>query len=138
MKTDRRGFALYLVLAVLLVVVILANVILNLITSQSKLTHHQVKRIQAYYAAQAGVQYALENLRVNNSAWMTTPGGGSRDFYICRQSGGAAPCTAVVAPNITDSDLPPVIDFVKITVGEPSVTTGDRQVTAKVNFTSVD
>jgi len=136
MKTSRRGFALYLVLAVLLVVVILANVVLNLITSQSRLTHHQVKRIQATYAAQAGINYALECLRVNNASWMSSAGN-PKTCYICRQSGGAAPCAAVAAPNITDPDLPAAIDYIQITVSEPNGA-GDRPVTAKVNFTSID
>ena len=63
----KKGVVLLIVLGTLLVVVILANVILNIILSQSRLTHHQVSRIQAYYAAQAGMNLALENLRVG--AW---------------------------------------------------------------------
>jgi Tfp pilus assembly protein PilX len=135
MKTNRRGFALYLVLAIMLVVVILANIVLNLITSQSKLTHHQIKRIQEYYAAQAGVNYALENLRVNNTPWMSAAGD-NKTYYICRQSG-AAPCNNIDGNNTTDSDLPTSINYVKITVAEPNAT-GDRPVSAQVNFTSPD
>lgn len=60
---NKKGTALLMVLATLLVVVALANVILLIISSQSRLTHHQIGRIQAYYAAQAGINYALENLR---------------------------------------------------------------------------
>lgn len=55
-----------MVLGTLLVVVILANVILSTILSQSRLTHHQISRIQAYYAAMAGMNYALEQLRLGN------------------------------------------------------------------------
>ena len=137
MPANRRGFALYLVLTILMVVVILANVVLNLITSQSKLTHHQIKRIQAYYAAQAGINYALENLRVNNAAWMSSAGN-PKTYYICRQAGGPGPCSSVVAPNITDIDLPAAVGYVEITVQEPNVSSGDRPVTARVNFTSSD
>ena len=53
-----------MVLGTLLVVVTLANVILTIISSQSRLTHHQVSRIQAYYAAMAGVNYAFERVRI--------------------------------------------------------------------------
>jgi Tfp pilus assembly protein PilX len=60
----KKGIALFLVLFVVLIVVVLANVVLGFISIQSRLTHHQVSRIQAYYAAQAGVNYALEMLRL--------------------------------------------------------------------------
>lgn len=52
-----------MVLATLLIVVVLANVALSVIASQSRLTHHQVSRIRAFYAAQAGMVLAIENLR---------------------------------------------------------------------------
>ncbi|MBM3249842.1 MAG: hypothetical protein FJZ09_03220 [Candidatus Omnitrophica bacterium] len=58
-----KGIALFLVLGTLLVVIILTNVILVLMSSQSRLTHHQVSRIQAYYASMAGVNYAYDQLR---------------------------------------------------------------------------
>lgn len=54
------------VLLTLLIVVIFANVILALISSQSKLTHHQVSRVQAQYASMAGITYALERLRIGS------------------------------------------------------------------------
>lgn len=64
---NRKGVALFLVLTMLLVVVVLANVVLNLVLSQARLTHHGASRIQAKYAAMAGVNYALERLR--NGTW---------------------------------------------------------------------
>jgi len=69
---DKSGVALFIVLATFFVIVILANVILNIMLSHSRLTHHQVSRIQAYYAAQAGVNYALEMLR--SGGWVYTVG----------------------------------------------------------------
>jgi hypothetical protein len=51
------------------VVVVLSSVILYLVSSQSRLTHHQVSRIQAYYASLAGINYARERLRINT--WTT-------------------------------------------------------------------
>ena len=63
---SEKGVVLFIVLAALFVVVILANIVLSLIASQSRLTHHQVSRIQAYYAAKAGVIYGLEQLRTGN------------------------------------------------------------------------
>jgi Tfp pilus assembly protein PilX len=62
----KKGVVLLVVLGTILLVVILANIILNSMSSQSRLTHHQVSRIQAYYAAQAGMNYALERLRIPN------------------------------------------------------------------------
>ena len=60
--SQKQGAILLMVLGTILVVVILASVILSIILSHSRLTHHQVSRIQAYYAAQAGVNLAIENL----------------------------------------------------------------------------
>jgi Tfp pilus assembly protein PilX len=62
----QRGVVLYLVLATIMIVVILANIVLNVVLSQTRLTHHQVSRIQAYYAGLAGMNYALEQLRTGN------------------------------------------------------------------------
>ena len=54
---------MFIVLGMLLIVVALAGVILNIIRSQARFTHHQASRIQAYYASQAGINYAIEMLR---------------------------------------------------------------------------
>jgi Tfp pilus assembly protein PilX len=62
-----KGVVLIMVLSMILVVVALANIVILLISSQYRLTHHQASRIQAYYAAQAGMVLALENLRTG--AW---------------------------------------------------------------------
>jgi hypothetical protein len=60
---EERGVVLILVLATLLVILILSNIILSIISSQARLSHHQVSRIQAYYAAQAASFLAAERLR---------------------------------------------------------------------------
>jgi hypothetical protein len=62
-KSARRGVALFIVLGTILIVVILANVVLSIILSHSRLTHHQISRIRAHYAGLAGMNYALEQLR---------------------------------------------------------------------------
>jgi len=54
---------LFIVLGTLLVVTSLAIIILSIILSHNRLTYHQTSRIQAYYAAMAGTNYALEQLR---------------------------------------------------------------------------
>ncbi len=62
-KLKERGVALFVVLATIFVVVLLANICLNIMVSQSRLTHHKVNRIQAYYAGWAVINYAQEELR---------------------------------------------------------------------------
>ncbi|MDP2904668.1 MAG: hypothetical protein Q8O22_00005 [Candidatus Omnitrophota bacterium] len=62
-RRREKAAAFFLVLSVILVVVILAEVVLNIMQRQSRLTHHEVSRIQAYYAAEAGMNYTLEMLR---------------------------------------------------------------------------
>ena len=120
---DKRGIALFMVFGTILVVVILANVILNIMLSHSRLSHHQVGRIQAYYAAMAGTNYALEMLRTGT--W-TPPAVKS----MCR-----AGC------DVNDPNLPPYT--VTITIGatgsaagtSPAIP-GTAPVSATVAYTS--
>jgi len=94
---SRRGITLILILAVILVVVWLANIALVLISSQSRFTHHQVSRIQAFYAAQAGINYALEKLRTGE--WPL----GASDRYYCINGDAEMTCTD---GNLNDEDIP--------------------------------
>lgn len=66
--TNKKGVVLVIVLGTILVTVLLANALIRLISSQSRLTHHQLSRIQAYYASKAAVTYAQEQLR--SAAWV--------------------------------------------------------------------
>ncbi|TBR15717.1 hypothetical protein EPO66_05590 [bacterium] len=59
----KKGIVFYMVLATIIIVVLLSIAILTMTLSQSRLTHHQAGRIQAYYAAQAGMVYTYERLR---------------------------------------------------------------------------
>ncbi|MFA5287045.1 MAG: hypothetical protein WC394_02090 [Candidatus Omnitrophota bacterium] len=70
MKNNKKGVILFIVLAVVMIVVILSGVILSIISSQSRLTNHQVSRIKAYYAAKGIMNYALERLRTGD--WVPT------------------------------------------------------------------
>jgi len=63
-KIKQKGIVLVLVLATILIVVLLGIAVLNIISSQSRLTHHQLSRIQAYYANRAAINYAIERLRI--------------------------------------------------------------------------
>jgi hypothetical protein len=49
-----------------MLVVLLANIMLVIVTSHSRLTQHQLGRIQAYYAGQAAMYYALEMVRLGS------------------------------------------------------------------------
>lgn len=70
---DKKGVILFIVIGIIMVVVILCTVILRVIANQSRLTHHQVSRIQAQYAAKAGMVYALEMLRTGTWNYSVSP-----------------------------------------------------------------
>jgi len=97
-----KGVALYLVLGVLIVTALVATLSMNIILSQSRLTHHSVSRTQAYYAAKMGMHYAIEMLNNQDTTW-STPG----NYTICRSG-----CTK------NEPDLPNSINNVTVTVGD--------------------
>lgn len=103
----KRGIVLFITLGMLLVVMALANVILSIISSQSRLTHHQASRIQAYYASQAAVNYTLEKLRTGDANWIPSPDTipNTRTHTLCRSG-----C------DINEPDLPAPIQRVDITI----------------------
>jgi Tfp pilus assembly protein PilX len=111
---DLKGSVLYLVLTIILLVVILASIIISVSTSSVVLTQHQIHRIQAYYAAQAAVNLALEHIRAGT--WDT----GS--YSLCSDGS----CTE------NDPDIPYQVD---ISVGAAgSGLDGTRSVTASVTY----
>jgi len=66
-----KGIALFMALGLLMIVVVFANVILTIMLNQSRVTGHQVGRIQAYYAGMGGMNLALDNLR--SGTWTFDP-----------------------------------------------------------------
>jgi Tfp pilus assembly protein PilX len=100
-KTNKRGVVLFVVLAIILVVAILSSVVLKAVTNQSRLTHHQVSRIQAYYAGKGVMNYALDMLR--KGTWALPPSGVR---YACHRNcaGMGVPSPTYAIP--TDSDIP--------------------------------
>jgi hypothetical protein len=118
-KALRKGVALLLVLGTLMVVLVLAGIILGIVSSQSRLTHHQVSRIQAYYAALAGMNLALENLRPP-AIW------GPGTYRLC-ESG----CSA---PNVSDGEIPYNIT---ISISAANVSTGIYTIDIFCNYTYV-
>lgn len=116
----RSGMALYLVLAVLIVTFIVAGMSLNLVLSQSRLTHHSVSRVQAYYAAKLGMNYAIEMLSNNDTTWSS-----AGTYTICRSG-----CTH------NETDLPGSINDISVIVGAlGSGLEGTRNLTVTVNYT---
>lgn len=73
LRSSRKGIILYMVLGVLLIVAVLANVIVMVITSHTRFTEHQVRRIKAYYAAMGGIVYAREMLILKVPDWAVPP-----------------------------------------------------------------
>jgi Tfp pilus assembly protein PilX len=126
-NTNNKGIALYLVLAVLLIVIIFANIVLNVVSSQSRLTFHKVRRIQAYYAAQAGINAALEGLKANDTAWVPNPVTVARTVRICQ--------TAQAGCNFNDTDLPSSINYIEIKIGPRDAVLG-MPVNATVNYSA--
>ncbi len=74
-KTSRKGVVLLIVLGTVIAVSFLAAVILTMISNHSRLTHHQVNRINAYYAAKGIMNYAQDMLRKGGTAggWDADP-----------------------------------------------------------------
>lgn len=64
---NKKGILFVMVLAAVIVALTLGAIFLTFFTSESKVTHHQLSRIQAYYVAMAGVNYAFE--RIWNGSW---------------------------------------------------------------------
>jgi len=139
-KMNKKGAALFLVLAIIFGVILLSGVVLNLITNQSKLTDHQVKRMQAYYAAQAGMNYGFEQLRIADAAspWLTDTTS-SRTFRICGSAYAAiaSPASLCTGENITEPSFPPIINYVNITVGPLNVVTNERSINATVDYSEI-
>lgn len=95
----KKGVALFLALAVVMIVVILTGIILRIMLSHSRLTEHQVNRSQAYYAAFAGMNLALENLRTG--FWQYVVG----TTNSCPDS---IPCA------VSTTDFPPTITAIQV------------------------
>jgi len=57
------GIALIITLAFILAIVVLANAVLIIITSQTNFALHRVRQMQAFYSAQAGMVFTMEQLR---------------------------------------------------------------------------
>lgn len=59
----KRGVVLVVVIGVMFVIITLALSALFLMTQESRIAEHKIKRIRAFFAAQAGIVQALDSLR---------------------------------------------------------------------------
>lgn len=80
----------------------LAGVVLSLISSQGRLTQHQVSRIQAQYAAQSGMNLAYEKLRIGGTNGWSRPATGTRYYCINGKVDAAVTCLETV----NDASMP--------------------------------
>lgn len=108
-KAKSKGVALFVVLAAIFTIMVLGNITLTVMLSQSRLTHHQLGRMQGYYAGMAGIVYGYDKLRSGD--WpspdpVISPAG----FYVYKI------CNGCVAPDIDDGNLPPMIQDINIAV----------------------
>ncbi len=73
----RKGVVLVVVIGVILVIFTLALAALILMTQESRIAEHKIKRNRAFFAAQAGMVEALEDLRkgVNPTGTISIGGG---------------------------------------------------------------
>jgi len=151
LNLNNKGIALFIVLMTVIISIILANIVLGLMLTQNRLSHHTVSRIQAYYAGLAGVRYANEMIRTGvwtaaNSKLPTDSGSpvgtgsNTKCYLLCPTSScTSSTCTVLTA----DSALPPTINSVTITVGESQSkaitsngsTTYTRLIKSTVNYT---
>ena len=70
MRFSKKGMALLIVLALVMMLLVLGAAGVMISTGHFSSSYRQLKRAQAYYAAEAALQHALWDLRTNGA----TPG----------------------------------------------------------------
>lgn len=68
--SNRKGMAMLIVVAMILMLLILGGAVLMISTGHFSTSYHQIKRVRAYYAAEAAMHHLLWDLRTNG----VTPG----------------------------------------------------------------
>ncbi len=113
-----KGVVLLLLLGTILIVMTLAGVASYLVLNQLRVGQHQINRIKAYYSALAGINLALEKLRV--SSWSTGV------YTLCSYTPPISSCSC----NACDYDIPYQVN---INITAPA--SGIRTVNATVVYT---
>jgi Tfp pilus assembly protein PilX len=91
--SSKKGMILFIVIGLVMIVAILTTVILGIIANHSRLTHHMVSRVQAQYAAKAGLVYALEMLRTGT--WTYSPTNSCPSPTGCEVSDSSFPSSVI-------------------------------------------
>lgn len=73
MVSSKKGIAMLIVIALVLMLLILGGAVLMISTGHFSTSHHQIERTRAFYAAEAAMQHALWSLRTGQTA-LPTPG----------------------------------------------------------------
>lgn len=116
-----KGVVLFIVIANVFIVALLASIILIVMKNNSRLSQSKINRIKAYYGAYAAIVYAFDRLGTNGAgAW--TAG----NYAICPAAG--AGCTVV------ESDIPFRVDINIGALG--SGIAGTRSIVATANYTT--
>lgn len=135
-----------MVIGIIMVVGILSTVILRVVSNHARFTHHQVSRIQAQYAAKAGVIYALDKLRLRLPADAASwPPVGPFPYTRYLSSSLSAcvpavpPASVVIEPALVPTDpYHSPVSCVAITVNAPAASgplAGTQKVSATATYT---
>jgi type II secretory pathway component PulK len=73
MKISQKGLAIVSMLIFVVMFSILASVLLSLVSSQTRLMEHYIRRIKGYYVAEAGAISAWDALRRKSSFSSSLP-----------------------------------------------------------------
>lgn len=107
-KAAQRGVVLLVVLGTIITVMFLAGAVLTVIVNNSRLSHHQIERIKAYYAGKAMMNYTLDEIRTGN--WSIDD---TLNKYACHRD-----CSGlgVASPDFDISDDPDIRYNVLVTI----------------------
>ncbi len=116
----KKGVVLVVVIGIMLIVFILGLVALYLMTQESRLAEHKIRRTRAFFAAQAAIQHVIAQLRTGQQpdATVTIDNTSGHPYPISVDVAVGDPLTA---QDITDQDL-------------SSNLQGTRPISATVNY----
>jgi len=109
----KKGMVLVVVIGIMLVILALALLATLVMTQEARVAEHKIRRIRAFFAAQAGVVYAIEKIREG-----TNPSG-TPALYIGANIVGYPPGTGLgvdIAYDLTDASGPEGTYPVAVTV----------------------
>jgi|TARA_B100000315_G_C14503175_1_gene553297 Tfp pilus assembly protein PilX len=128
----KKGLILVVVMGVALVIFTLILVALTLMTNESRIAEHKIRRMRAFYAAQAGTVLAQEQLRIGLAA------GGwdyNRTYCINGPVAGGAPCTETIMDNDCADNNPCIPYNVEIRIGgEDAAANGSTEIRVRVGY----